>query len=305
MTESSIESLNQQFALSEKNATLKFKAGVDDMPVVAIKNKFCSARISLQGANLLSFINSHNEDLIWVSDDAVFAKGKSVRGGIPICWPWFGTHETNTELPAHGFARTALWYVQSTQQLSSGETQIVFILKTETLSDVIKKMWPFMATLKYTLTLGAALNLELTTINDGDKMFTIGEALHTYFNIGDITTTKISGLDGVDYLDKPDDFKRKHQQGDIVVCEEVDRVYPNTADEVVINNNKRKITIQKTNSLSTIVWNPWKDVANKMGDLGPSGYLQMLCVESGNVAENVIALSPSESHTLSVVYAVE
>jgi len=300
-----VDELNKTFGFSDKNNPLIFKNGDGDIPVVEIQNHFSSARISLQGANLLSFVVNKKDELIWLSEDAVFAKGKSVRGGIPICWPWFGAHKKQASFPAHGFARTALWAVSSTEQLSSGETKIIFNLKTDTLDEKIKMMWPIPTTIEYTLTIGASLILALTTTNNGEKEITIGEALHTYFNVGDITKTDIRGLDKIDYLDKPDDFKRKQQSGNITVNKEIDRVYMHTANEVVICNKLRKIRIKKEGSLSTIVWNPWKIMADKMGDLGLAGYLKMLCVESGNVAENVVMIKPGNHHTLYVTYELD
>jgi len=280
-----VDELNKTFGFSDKNNPLIFKNGDGDIPVVEIQNKFSSARISLQGANLLSFVVNKKGELIWLSEDAVFAKGKSVRGGIPIC-----------------FARTALWAVSSTEQLSSGETKIIFNLKTDTLDEKIKMMWPIPTTVEYTLTIGAILRLELTTTNNGQKDIIIGEALHTYFNVNDIHKTQISGLDKTEYLDKPDNYKRKQQNGNITINEEVDRVYIDTASEVVIRHGVKKIIIKKQESLSTIVWNPWKAVANKMDDLGKDGYVNMLCVESGNVSENMVVIKPGKHHTLKVSY---
>jgi len=297
-----VDELNKTFGFSDKNNPLIFKNGDGDIPVVEIQNKFSSARISLQGANLLSFVVNKKGELIWLSEDAVFAKGKSVRGGIPICWPWFGVHESDVSLPSHGFARTALWAVSSTEQLSSGETKIIFNLKTDTLDEKIKMMWPIPTTVEYTLTIGAILRLELTTTNNGQKDIIIGEALHTYFNVNDIHKTQISGLDKTEYLDKPDNYKRKQQNGNITINEEVDRVYIDTASEVVIRHGVKKIIIKKQESLSTIVWNPWKAVANKMDDLGKDGYVNMLCVESGNVSENMVVIKPGKHHTLKVSY---
>ncbi len=297
-----IDELNKKFGSSEKKHQISFKNGEGDLPFVEIHNEHASALISLQGANLLSYVVDKKDDLIWLSKDAVFAVGKSIRGGVPICWPWFGAHEKKPSFPAHGFVRTMLWDVCLVQKLSSGDTKIIFVLNTQTLDDKIKVMWPVPTTVEYTLTIGSVLSLELTTTNNGLQDITISEALHTYFNVNDIDKTSVNGLDKIEYLDKPDGFKRKQQNGNIRINKEVDRVYMHTPNDVVISQGEKKIIIKKKNSLSTIVWNPWADVAKKMGDLGPDGYTHMLCVESGNVAENVVTIKPSEHHTLSVVY---
>jgi len=304
MSFSEIEKLNQQFSLSTKQSQLSFINGPGDIPVIEIENSLASARISLQGAHLLSWVPEGETEVIWLSPEASFEKGQSVRGGIPICWPWFGAHGRNENFPAHGFARTVLWDVIDTRQLENGETQIRFKLDASQMDDVVKAMWSADTGVEYIITIGTVLTLELITRNKGVTNIEIGEALHTYFNVQDITKTTVAGLHEKEYLDKPENFKRKKQTADIKISGEVDRVYVNAPEDVVINNQQRKILISKQGSQSTIVWNPGKQVAEKMGDLGEGGYLEMLCVESGNAAENVVRVKASESHSLQVVYSL-
>ncbi len=301
----STENLNQHLSLKDKNNQLNFKMGAGDIPVIEIKNELASAVISLQGAHVLSWVPAGEKDVIWVSDDASFAVGKSVRGGIPICWPWFGAHETNDDFPAHGFARTVLWKVVATQQLDTGETQVIFKLDTKELDENQQTMWPHATVAEYKITIGKKLSLELITTNNSDQEITIGQALHTYFSVDDVSKTTLSGLDGKDYLDKTTSFSRKTQVGNVTVNKEVDRIYLNTPDTLVIDDAKRKIVISKQGSLSTVVWNPWEAVANKMGDLGQDGYLKMLCVESANAAEDTVSLQPNQTHTLHVTYELD
>ena len=305
MNKPTIEELNQRFGTSDNKCKISFTMGKGDIPVIEIENEQASAYVSCQGAHLLSWTPDGQDDVIWMSTDARFAKGKSVRGGIPICWPWFGAHSTNTSFPAHGFARTVIWEVNETSQLDSGETQISFTLNADMLDESIREMWPELTTVLYKLTIGTSLILELTTQNNNVNDIQIGEALHTYFNVGDVSKTIVSGLDGKDYLDKTDEFKRKKQSGNIGIETEVDRVYLNTTDELGIENPQRKIMVSKQGSHSTIVWNPWKEVADKMGDLGEEGYLKMLCVESGNAAEDIVTVKSGESHTMKVIYKVQ
>jgi len=304
MSHSELERLNQQFSLSTKLCQLSFINGAGDIPVVEIKNSLASARISLQGAHLLSWVPEGETEVIWLSPEARFEKGKAVRGGIPICWPWFGAHGRNESFPAHGFARTVLWEVSDTRQLESGETQIRFKLDISQMDALVKAMWPGDSGVEYIVTIGTVLTLELITHNNGIEKIVTGEALHTYFNVYDITKTMVAGLHEKEFLDKPDNFKRKKQIADIKISGEVDRVYVNTTDDVVINNQHRKIKISKQGSQSTIVWNPGKQVAEKMGDLGEGGYLKMLCVESGNAAENIVSVAGGETHSLRVVYSL-
>lgn len=302
--DSHIEDLNKKYSIDDRNTQLHFKNGEGGIPVVEIKNEQASATISLQGAHILNWKPHNQGEVIWLSEDATFAVGKSVRGGIPICWPWFGAHESNSSFPAHGFARTVLWQVVDTQALSTGETLITFRLVTDELDDTIKKMWPSATTAEYRVTIAKTLKLELTTFNQSDTAITVGQALHTYFDVNNINNTIVYGLEGTTYLDKTESFNSKTQNGPITIHTEVDRVYLDTADDVIIDNKQRKINIKKQGSHSTVVWNPWQDVAEKMGDLGKDGYKKMLCVESANAANDVININPNESYTLLVTYEI-
>ena len=300
-----IEKLNTAFSLKSESSQLSFKNGIGDIPLVEIKTKFATATISLQGAHILSWKPHSEEEVIWLSKDATFAIGKSVRGGVPICWPWFGAHENNTSFPAHGFARTVLWNVINAKTLATGEIKITFGLMTENLEEKIQSMWPHATVVEYCITVGESLILELTTFNKSKKEITVGQALHTYFNIEDINKTTVLGLENKTYLDKVEDFCSKTQSGPITINSEVDRVYVDTTDDIIIDNEKRKILIEKQGSASTVVWNPWEEVANKMGDLGENGYQQMLCVESANAIDDVVVIKSGESVTLFVKYEVK
>ncbi|MDH5572565.1 MAG: D-hexose-6-phosphate mutarotase [Gammaproteobacteria bacterium] len=305
MKTTSVEQLNKNFSIQEGTHTLTFKSGKGDIPVVEVHNEQASAIISLQGAQVLSWIPAGEEEVIWVSDDAKFAPGKSVRGGVPVCWPWFGPHADNSAFPAHGFARTVLWQVSDTRSLSAGETQVTFKLDTQQLDENTQKMWPLATMAEFRLTISSSLKIELTTFNYSEQAITIGQALHTYFKVDNVASTTVLGLEGKDYLDKTDGLKRKTQTGPVTISAEVDRVYLQTSDDNIINDGKRKIIIKKQGSHSTIVWNPWVDVATKMGDLGKDGYLKMLCVESANAADDTVNINAGESYTLLVSYQVE
>lgn len=297
-----ISALNQRFSFQQGHQRLGFKTGEGGIPIIEVQNKQATAVISLQGAHLLRWQPAGEEDVIWLSNDAKFAMGKSVRGGIPICWPWFGAHESNATYPAHGFARTVMWQVKGTAALSDDETQITFSLDTTTLDDNYQTMWPLPSLAEYCLTIGKTLTMELTTFNQSKQAMTIGQALHTYFQVADVTHTSIYGLEGRNYLDKTDGFKRKSQSGPVTIASEVDRVYLQTPDDVVIDDQQRKIMIQKQGSQSTVVWNPWQAVAEKMGDLGKDGYRKMLCVESANAMEDSVLINAGEHYTLRSSY---
>lgn len=299
-----IDQLNDEFSLEVHGNNLHFVIGDGGIPCVEIFNKLGSALISLQGAHILSWIPDGEEDVIWLSEDAKFAPGKSVRGGVPICWPWFGAHESNSDFPAHGFARTTNWQVISTEALDDYSTRISFTTQPQADNEA---MWPVLTSVQFQVTIGKKLEMEIITHNNSSVPITIGQALHTYFKVGDVGNVSLHGLDDTAYLDKLEDFKQKRQHGPVTINGEVDRVYLSTSSDCVIEDRtlKRNIVIIKCGSHSTVVWNPWQETANKMGDLGKDGYKKMLCVESCNTADDVVTIEPGKVHQLWVQYEVQ
>ncbi|MCX2980843.1 D-hexose-6-phosphate mutarotase [Halieaceae bacterium IMCC14734] len=298
-----MQRLNEKFALDGEDHHLCVVQGKGGMPVIDIRNRFATAFISLQGAHVLSWTPEGQDDVLWLSEEARFAPGKSVRGGIPICWPWFGAHSSNSSLPSHGLARTAMWEILGTQEREDGSTRITFTLTPQPGNE---QLWPAHTTLQYMVTIGKTLEMELVTSNNGADDITIGQALHTYFSIGNVDSVSLHGLDNDSYLDKLEGFARKHQRGPVIIQGEVDRVYIDTVDECVIEDKslERTITINKRGSHSTVVWNPWKETAEKLGDMGEEGYKKMLCVETCNAADDVVTIAPGKAHHLWVQYQV-
>jgi glucose-6-phosphate 1-epimerase len=296
-----IESLNNEFAIEK---TITFDEKSNGQVVVKINNAYAEAEIMLQGAHLIHWQPVNEEPVIWLSNEAVFAKSRSIRGGVPVCWPWFGAHETENSFPAHGYARTVLWQPVNIEQLSDGRTQLVFKIAE---NSNIKKYWPHDTELEIQFIIGAELKINLITKNTGSEFIILTEALHTYFNVGDVSKISISGLEGCSYLDKPDNFAIKKQTGMIDINKEVDRVYIDTTADIVITDPvlQRRIVINKESSRSTVVWNPWKAVADKMADLGKNGYLSMVCIESANAASNAFFIAPDDTHSLKVSYSVD
>ena len=299
MTE--VETLNQDWGISDR---LVFALGKGDMPVVNIQNELGRASIALQGAHVLSFQPTGEDEVIWMSEDATFAPGKSLRGGMPVCWPWFGAHESDSSLPGHGYARTVHWKPVSTKQLDDGNTYICLELDHSTVAEKLKV---HALDVQLHINVGHTLRITLETRNTGDHSYNLSEALHTYFHVGDVREVRVQGLDGAAYLDKMDDFARKQQNGDITIDAETDRVYLDVGSEIRIIDPvlQRTIIIASEHSHSAIIWNPWVATAQKMGDLGPDGYLKMLCVETANAADNVIFLEAGKHHQMSFEYRIE
>ncbi len=299
-----IDLLNQSFAVNQGEQSVYFETEGMGIPVLHIKNQFASAILSLQGAQLLSWEPSGSTEVIFVSKDAVSTPGKSIRGGIPVCWPWFGVHKSSTDFPAHGFARNCLWDVTAVEVADSGVIQVRLRLDTCGLTESLHMMWPTPATLYLEVTLSNSLGLTLITVNHADVEVEISQALHTYFRVEDIARVKVLGLEGKTYLDKTDYFNEKYQSGAICIDGEVDRIYLDTLGDVVIDDGSRRILVQRQGSRSTVVWNPGEAVATKMGDMGSDGYRYMVCVETANAANDTVTLAPGQQYTMATTYSL-
>jgi D-hexose-6-phosphate mutarotase len=297
-----IEALNRRFAIKDQ---LLFSRAGDGLIVAEINNRDATASVCLQGGHVMSWRpKTEAQPVVWVSPLAKLAPGKSIRGGVPVCWPWFGPHASGPGFPAHGFARTVPWAVSETRVTGDGATVIALAL---TESEQARAMWNERTTLTIVVTAGRTLKVELTTANLGERDVVIGEALHTYFQVGDIADTRVLGLEGATYFDKVEGMARNRQDGPMTFAGETDRVYVDTVSACTIDDRRlaRRIVIAKSGSRSTVVWNPWAQKAEKMGDFGPEGWRAMLCVESANALDNVITVKPGERHTLMAEYRVE
>lgn len=295
------DSLTQRFSHGRQ---LGFRE-VNGLAVADIDTPLASAALCLQGAHLMTWRpQAQAEPVVWLSRLAKPAPGKSIRGGVPVCWPWFGPHATDTKLPAHGFARTVPWELTEARVAGDGTVELALALPG---TEQTRALWPHRARAELRLSIGATLKAALTTVNDDDHPIVIGEALHTYFHIGDIGAARVRGLEGCAYLDKVDGGARRRQDGAIEFSGETDRIYVDTAAECVIEDARlrRRIHVAKTGSRSTVVWTPWTEKADRMGDFGPDGWRDMVCVESANAAENVVTVAPGGRHTLAVEYRAE
>ena len=302
MSQLDVTTLNQKFAIPGQ---LEFTEDVSGLIMARIANKQAQSTIALQGAHVMTFEPVGEKPVIWISPAAKLVRGKSIRGGVPICWPWFGAHATDSTFPAHGFARTVPWQVVVSEALSDGSTRITFELPQ---SSIPAAQWPHACRVRNIVTVGNEMTVELVTENTGQVMFEIGEALHTYFVISDVDKVRITGLEGCAYLDKVGDWQRKTQDGAITIAAEVDRLYVDTDSDCLIDDSGHKhcIRIAKRGSRSTVVWNPWVEKAAKMGDFGSdTGYRGMVCVESANAAENVVKVAAGATHSLHVTYSIE
>jgi glucose-6-phosphate 1-epimerase len=294
------DELNDRFGI--KN-TVNFKQGPGGLTIIEVTTPTAEALLTLQGAQILRWAPKNEHPVIWLSPAAQYLPRKSVRGGIPICWPWFGPHATHSEFPSHGVARTSPWLVQSVEHVYDHDIRLVFTLP-QTVE--IGAFWPYVTPLYYSVTVGKTIELELVTSNESENEILVEEALHAYFAVSDIRYVRVVGLHGCEYLDKVDENKRKQQSGDISISGEIDRVYLDFDSECFIEDREwqRRIHIQTLSSRSTVVWNPWIEKAARLGDLGEQGYRHMLCVESGNTADNAVSVPAGGKHGLGVKYRI-
>ncbi len=297
-----IAQLNTDHGLADQ---LKFVEGKGGFPFIEINNAKASAVISVYSGQVLSFRpKSETHDVMFLSDKAYYQTGKAIKGGVPICWPWFGSDPESLGRAAHGFVRNRMWNMVRSLTTTDGDTQV-----TLSLSDTpeTQAIWPQAFELILVVTVGESLTVELITHNRGELPFSVTQALHTYFQVGDITEVQVFGLDGVKFLDKTDGGIEKNQIGAVTINEEVDRVYTNvTATELVIADPKfdRRICITAQGSKTAIVWNPWVDITAGMADLEDADYQRLICVETANAADDVVTVTPGSEARLVANYRV-
>lgn len=294
-----LDVLNRRFAV---NGALGFETSPLGGIVARLKCHGSEATVALQGAQVLGWRHAGAE-MLWLSPVARLGTGKAVRGGIPVCWPWFGPHSDDPAKPAHGFVRTRVWDVASATADDAG---VAITLSTAT-GDANHGLFPHAAEARLTVTLGAALSLELATHNRGSTAFPLSQALHTYFRVADVAAVQVEGLAGQPYIDKLDDLNpRKTQTGPVTFTAETDRIYLGDTSAIRLSGAQsggKVLAITSTGSASAVVWNPWIDKTIRLGDMGgPSAYRHMLCIETTNAGDDVRTVEPGAVHVLSARY---
>lgn len=277
--------------------------GNGGLPKIQIHTASADAEIYLHGAQVTSWRPAGTDEVLFVSEKSRWEDGRAIRGGIPVCFPWFRAKADDAKAPAHGFVRTKEWHLESITEVS-GESVCAY-LSTES-DEATRKWWPFEFRLEYRLTVGARLNLELRMTNTCKSALRFEEALHSYFHVGDVEQAAVRGLDGAAYLDNRDANQRKRQIGDLRLSAQTDDAFVGAAGPVEIVDEVlgRRLKTEKWNSNSTIVWNPWRDGAGSMTDFGADEWRRMLCVEGGNILDGAVLLEPQQAHMLTVEISV-
>lgn len=293
-----VDTLNSRFSIAGK---LHFVDRGTHLPVAEITTGDAMARVAVQGGQVLEWQPRGAKPVIWVSKAAVHEAGKGVRGGVPVCWPWFGAKDGK---PAHGFVRTRMWEVRETREDHAGSIVLTLGIRDD---EATRALWPHRFDLELVVTVGATLRIELVTHNTGNEAFDITQALHTYFHVGDIHRTRVDGLAGVEYLDKVQGFASITQQGAVTFSGETDRVYLDTDADCVIDDPalQRRIRVAKSGSRTSVVWNPWIEKEKGFSDMAAGEYAEMLCVETANAADDIVSVPAGGEARLLAVVAIE
>ncbi len=276
-------------------------SGAGDLPILECTTAKCRALIALQGAQLLSFCPTGEDDLLWLSPLESFEPGKAIRGGIPLCLPWFGLNRRAPELPKHGFARNQSWTLDDVAESEGGDLRLSFKFQP-CAEDLAIFPWSFTAQLD--VLLSDTLQLTLNVSNEGDKAMPLSFAMHSYFAVSALAELKVAGVTGVEYLDNCQQLNRFRQDSDLRIAGEVDRVYESVVGEQIIHDCGRQIVIGGAGCDTVIVWNPGKILAETIADVG-SHFDEYLCVERGMAFADELSLAAGEQHQATMTLAVQ
>jgi glucose-6-phosphate 1-epimerase len=295
-----VQELDKQFGLSDK-LVFREEGG---LVMACISNQLASCKVSLYGAQVLSYIPRGQEDLLFMSSSSVLEEGKAIRGGVPLCFPWFGPNKENPDAPKHGFARLLNWELKAAEQLVTGATRLVLTLNDSVLT---RQWWDFRFASELVIEAGEELSVKWQVKNLSEVPVIITNALHSYFSVGAIAQVRVEGLSGVPYMEEiRSDEAFTGDDDAIVIQREVDRVYTDTtaACRIVDAAMNRSLLVKKSGSQSTVLWNPWADLARQMVDLGDTDYQHFVCVETANVGHNAVEIEPQSAHVMQMTVSL-
>jgi glucose-6-phosphate 1-epimerase len=282
---------------------------IDELDCWQVSTPHGVARIARQGAQLLSYVDSEGRPLIWLSEKAAYKKGQPLRGGVPVCWPWFGDYQRNpqsvrdtvraeADVPAHGLVRGLDWDLTD-QRVGPDAVEVVFTF------DATRDMAPWRHPVILTLTMRFAesVTLTLSIRNLGEQALTQSLALHTYLAVGDSRSVTITGLEDVRYIDTVGGtWREKMQSGAIAVESETDRIYLGGKGCIVVHDPawRRCIHVVSQHSESAVVWNPWIEKSRRLSQFSEDDWQRMVCVETARLMEDALVVAPGATGTVSV-----
>jgi glucose-6-phosphate 1-epimerase len=295
-TISVVEELDRSFGIP---GVARVCEGNDGLLRVQITGSRVEGEMYLHGAQVTSWKPAGNDEVLFLSTESRWQEGQAIRGGIPICFPWFRAKADDPKAPAHGFVRTKSWQLESIVEAEFG---IAVSMSTES-DEHTRRWWPADFRLVHRVVFGSELRLELTCTNTGETDLRFEEALHTYNQVSDVANVRLQGLDAVEFLDNTDSNKAKIQNGDMTISSATDSAFIGTPSAVDLIDPKlsRHIRMKKANSLTTVVWNPWREGAARLGDLGDVEWTQFLCVEASNILAASVSLAPGQEHKMTAI----
>jgi D-hexose-6-phosphate mutarotase len=266
---------------------------------VDVRSPLATARLYLDGGHVALYQPAGAAPVLFLSRESKLQPGTAIRGGVPVCFPWFGPKQGDPAAKMHGFARTMDWELEAAAQESDGSVTLVLVLRS---SDTTCVLWPHDFILRHRVKVGAALSMTLEMQNTGSTSCTCEAALHTYLAVTDVREVRVTGLEGASYLDKTDGMKTKTLGAEPLRFDgETDRVFPNHRGTCVVEDRGRKIVIEKSGSDTTVVWNPWIAKAAAMADFGDDEWPRMLCIETANTGANAVTLAPGAMHAMTAI----
>jgi glucose-6-phosphate 1-epimerase len=259
------------------------------LPLLLVDTPICSAVISLQGAHLLEFKTQNGDPLLWVSPNCDFTPGSALRGGVPICVPWFGGDPANPNKPKHGFVRNQFWQLGNAQLLANGSAELEFLFQSDA-----TEWFPHDFSCELRMILGDSVKMEITINNTDTEDFNCAWAFHNYYRISSLQDVRVLGLDQHFYFDNIANNIQKQQVGELAFTAPTDRVFLNVVPEVSIKGSP-SIHISHHNAPSVVVWNPGSEAAAKVADIGEGQEQFYICVERGAVRDNQWCLKAGTS----------
>jgi glucose-6-phosphate 1-epimerase len=296
---SAVEELDCRFGIP---GVARICEGNGGLPQIQITGSRARGEMYLHGAQVTSWKPVGNDEVLFLSTKSRWQEGQAIRGGIPICFPWFRAKRDDPQAPAHGFVRTKSWQLDSIVEDKSG----VCVSMSTGSDEQTRRWWPGHFRLSHRVVFGSELALELTCANTGKTELRFEEALHTYNRVSDVASVRLQGLDAVQFLDNTDSNKAKIQHGDVTITSATDDAFIDTQEDVDLIDPKlhRHIRLKKANSRTTVVWSPGREGAAQLGDLGDGEWTRFLCVEASNILAASVTLPPGEEHTMTATLSI-
>ncbi|WP_101759984.1 D-hexose-6-phosphate mutarotase [Oceanicoccus sp. KOV_DT_Chl] len=284
-----------------------------ELLAINIENDMAQATVFLQGAQLSHFQPKQQaQAVIWCSPDCDYRQGQSLRGGIPVCWPWFGDPSRNPEavqqlmgaepLSAHGIVRNQLWDLRAIEIVNTGHTRLTLSLTVEN-----EPAWPYTCQLQLMIDISDQLQLHWQITNLSQQTLSFSGALHSYFAVSKISQLAVNGLENLNYIDCLDQWQLKSEAEPVIIDREVDRIYQQCSNRVSLLDSgwQRLIHIDSQGSNSAVLWNPWIEKAKRLSHYPDDAYQAMVCLETANIVDDMVTLAAGASHQLSITISTE